>query len=334
MPARLLARNIETKGPRGEPGWRDYDSRMDGSLTTPASALGGTPEPAEDPELAAALAAFTNTAYRDEFWPGRRYEDQSDRIALRALLPAAGGRLMDVGAGFGRLADEYGGYREVVLVDPSPAMLEGARERLGSDPRIAFLSGTAQHLPVADASVDVLVCVRTLHHVGDLRPVISEFARVLRPGGVLVMETANKRNLKAVLAWLLRRRDSSPLRRGSETYVDLTLLPHRGRPPKRPADPGEVSARPWTSSVSYLHAPADVRTWLAEAGFAVRRARSVALLRPGFVTRHVPMSLLVALERRLQPALAAVTPGPSMVLQAVRTVRPGRPAGPGPGGAA
>jgi ubiquinone/menaquinone biosynthesis C-methylase UbiE len=305
MPERLLARNIDPKGPRGIPRRGLYDWPMDGSSTTPASTLDGGRESAADPELATALAAFTNLDYRDRFWPGREYEDQCDRIALRALLPATGGRLMDVGAGFGRLADEYGGYREVVLVDPSDALLDSARERLGSDPRFTFLSGTAQHLPVADASVDAVVCVRVLHHVGDLRPAIAEFARILRPGGVLVMETANKRNLKAILAWLMRRRRSSPFRRGSERYVDISLLAHRG---------GSEATAPghWTSSISYLHSPRDVCAWLAAAGFEGRRVRTAALLRPSVVTRHVPGRLLVRLERILQPSLAALTPGPSL----------------------
>lgn len=333
MPERLLARNIDPKGPRGRPGWRDYDWPMDGpsSLTAPSSNPGS--DSPTDPELAMALAAFRNLDYRDRFWPGRRYEDQADRIALRAMLPATGGRLMDVGAGFGRLADEYGGFREVVLVDPSEAMLESARERLGGDPRFKFLPGTAQRLPVGDASVDALVCVRVLHHVGDLRPAIAEFARVLRPGGILVMEIANKRNLKAILAWLIRRSRSSPFGRGAQPYVDISLLGHRAGPQKEPADQAEApTARPWTSSVSYLHAPADVRTWLADGGFAVRRARSIALLRPAFVTRRVPFGLLVPLERLLQPTLAVVTPGPSLVLQAMRTGQPSRAARTATGG--
>jgi hypothetical protein len=46
-------------------------------------------------------------SYRDEFWASRDYEDRCDRLALRALLPASGGHLLDLGAGFGRLVDEY-----------------------------------------------------------------------------------------------------------------------------------------------------------------------------------------------------------------------------------
>ena len=66
-------------------------------------------------------------AYRDVFWRTRDYEDLCDRIAIRALLPPSGRRLIEVGAGFGRLVDEFAGYREVVLFDSSAVLLAGGR---------------------------------------------------------------------------------------------------------------------------------------------------------------------------------------------------------------
>ena len=290
-------------------------------MTATSEPRGSTPSTV-DPELAETLVAFANLDYRDKFWPGRPYEDQCDRIALRALLPRDGDRLIEVGAGFGRLADEYGGYREVVLLDPSDVLIGSAQERLGADSRLTFQAGVAQHLPFPDDSFDAVVCVRVLHHFGDPRPAIAEFARVLQPGGVLVVEVANKRNLKAILAWLTRRRRTSPLRRGSQPYADISLVPQRGvSGPTRNAPTRSSEGRPpdrWSSSTSYLHAPKDVRTWLADAGLAVERTRSVALLRPPILTGHLPIRLLVGLERLLQPGLAAVMPGPSMFLSAVR----------------
>jgi len=65
------------------------------------------------------MATYEDLGYRDVFWAGRSYEDACDRIALRALLPPDGTRLIEVGAGFGRLAGEYAAYREVVLLDSS-----------------------------------------------------------------------------------------------------------------------------------------------------------------------------------------------------------------------
>src|SRR4051794_35997926 len=144
-------------------------------------------------------------AYRDVFWSTRDYEDLCDRAAIQALLPRGGGRLIEVGAGFGRLVDEYAGYREVVLFDSSEALLDAGRERLSSDPRLEFVLGDAHALPFPDASFDAVVRVRVAHHFADAGRVFREFARVLRPGGVLVLEFANKQHVKSVVKYALRR---------------------------------------------------------------------------------------------------------------------------------
>jgi SAM-dependent methyltransferase len=73
-------------------------------------------------------------SYRDAFWAARAYEDLCDRIALPSLLAGRGGQVLDVGARFGRLIDEQGGFGHVTLVDASSAMIETARERVGSSP--------------------------------------------------------------------------------------------------------------------------------------------------------------------------------------------------------
>ena len=60
---------------------------------------------------------YEGSDYQARFWEnqGREYEDRVERIALRRLMPAGGGTLIDVGAGFGRLANEYGGVRDVSI---------------------------------------------------------------------------------------------------------------------------------------------------------------------------------------------------------------------------
>ncbi len=287
--------------------------------------------PPSDPGLEKTLAAFSDLAYRDAFWPSRAYEDACDRIAVRSLLPPSGGRLIDVGAGYGRLADEYAGYREVVLLDASEPHLQAARERFAGDPRVSVVAGDAFQLPFPDASFDAAVCIRVLHHFEDPGQAIRELGRIVRPGGVLILESANKRNLKSVIAYWLRRQDWSPFARGSRRYAGVRLLPRGSR-----ADRGTrraVLARagapvaPWSAPVSYVHSPRDLRIGLRRAGFGTPRTRSVGLLRLPVLTAGAPAGLLVALERVLQPVLAPVTAGPSIILGAVRL-----PAAPPPSG--
>ena len=278
--------------------------------------------PGPDPHRAETLLAFSDARYRDAFWPGRRYEDMCDRIALRAMLPPSGQRLVDIGAGYGRLADEYAGYGEVVLVDISEALLNAARQRLAADPRYRIVAADAFSLPFPDASMDAAVCVRVAHHFQDPRPAIAEFARVLRPGGVLVFEFRNKRDIKAIAAYALRRQAWSPAARGSRRYEGIHLVstipigraPQRADDPTGHAEPGAV----WSAPVSFVHAPADVTTWLRAAGLQPSATRSVGIFRLPLVTGHVPAWLLIRLERLLQVALAPVTAGPSLFVRAVR----------------
>jgi SAM-dependent methyltransferase len=173
--------------------------------------------------------AYVDLRYRDSFWANRPYEDRCDRIALEALLPRTGDRLIEIGAGFGRLADEYGGYLNVVLLDLSGVQLAAARERIGDEPRYVTVEGDALHLPFPDASFDAAVCVRLIHHFDDPRAAIAEMARVLRPGAVLILESSNKRNLKAIALHLLRRQAESPFGPGSQRATEAGFCPGSSR---------------------------------------------------------------------------------------------------------
>lgn len=61
------------------------------------------------PEKRPTIIDYENSTYRADFWEGRGrdYEDRVERIALRRLLRVRGRRLLEVGAGFGRLTNEY-----------------------------------------------------------------------------------------------------------------------------------------------------------------------------------------------------------------------------------
>jgi ubiquinone/menaquinone biosynthesis C-methylase UbiE len=95
------------------------------------------------------------------------------------------GVALDAACGTGRYAEFLAGRgHRVIGVDGSPDMLARARTRV---PRGEFLLGDLHRLPVADAEVDLVVCALALTHVPALAPVLAEFARVLRPGGHLVI---------------------------------------------------------------------------------------------------------------------------------------------------
>lgn len=108
------------------------------------------------------------------------------RVTAGAARPA--GRVVaDVAAGPGNVAAELLklGAAHVVAVDLSHAMLaEGARRGL---PDVAWVNGDALALPLADESVDAVTISFGLRNLPDPRAGLAEFARVLRPGGDLVV---------------------------------------------------------------------------------------------------------------------------------------------------
>jgi SAM-dependent methyltransferase len=95
------------------------------------------------------------------------------------------GVALDAACGTGRFAEFLArrGHR-VIGVDSSPDMLAHARRRV---PDGEFHVAELDRLPLPDDSADVIVCALVLVHVPQLQPVMAEFARVLRPGGDLVI---------------------------------------------------------------------------------------------------------------------------------------------------
>jgi SAM-dependent methyltransferase len=262
-------------------------------LSSPPGELSGSApqEPSAPPVHP--LATYEDLGYRDVFWAARAYEDACDRVALRALLPPAGERLIEVGAGFGRLAGEYAGYAEVTLLDASEIHVEAARAALDGDERFRISLGDALALPYPDGHFDAAVCVRMLHHFGDPGPVLAELGRVVRPSGVLVLEFANKRNLKAIARHVVDRQRWSPF------------------------DLDSVEYKPY----HFDHAPVLVRRRLAAAGFRTERTRAASLFRIPWLCRRFPASFLAGIESMLQEPLGSITPGPSVFLMARRTSR-------------
>ena len=103
---------------------------------------------------------------------------------------ARGNRVLDVacGEGYGTAALCKAGAAHVVGVDISEEVCLHARKKYGLDAR----AGAAEKLPLADASVDLIVSFETIEHVPAPAPFLDECTRVLVPHGMLVISTPNK----------------------------------------------------------------------------------------------------------------------------------------------
>ncbi|MEV0277285.1 class I SAM-dependent methyltransferase [Streptomyces sp. NPDC050610] len=99
-----------------------------------------------------------------------------------AFEPAPGPRVLDLGAGTGKLtATLIASGAEVIAVEPDPAMLTELRRSL---PAVRALSGSAEAIPLPDASVDAVLAGNAMHWF-DMAVAGPEIARVLAPGGTL-----------------------------------------------------------------------------------------------------------------------------------------------------
>jgi len=105
-------------------------------------------------------------------------EERSLTPWLAELRPR---RVVDVGCGTGRWMARLGG----VGVDASPAMLAVAGAKPGLRGRVAAADAVA--LPVATACCDLTICALTLGHVRDRAAAMAELARILAPGGTLLL---------------------------------------------------------------------------------------------------------------------------------------------------
>ncbi|NUR77615.1 MAG: class I SAM-dependent methyltransferase [Thermoleophilia bacterium] len=139
-------------------------------------------EYADDARLRRRAVAFT----------GKATEHDARVPLVEAVVAARPARVLEVGCGWGELAEWVGRETgaEVVALDLSPRMVELARER-GVDARLADL----QALPFAAAVFDVAIAAWVLYHVPDLDRGLAELARVLRPGGRLVAATNSRFHL-------------------------------------------------------------------------------------------------------------------------------------------
>jgi len=237
---------------------------------------------------------YEGSRWREEFWRGREYEDAVERIAIANLLPVKGSRLVEIGAGFGRLADLYRGYEQVILLDYARSMLQDARGRLGNDARFIFVAADLYNLPFADNALDTALTIRVLHHVANIPNAFAEIARAVRPQGTYLTDFANKRHLKALVKYHLGKSNG----RGVGAMNPYALEPYE------------------FVKLNFDYHPHYIRENLARVGFQIRAARAVSTFRVGALKRAAPTSLLVSLDALLQSPLSRLEINPSVLYRA------------------
>jgi len=235
------------------------------------------------------ICDYEGSHYRTEFWEGRGrdYEDLTERIALRRLLPPRGKRIVNLGAGFGRMTNELGGYEQGIVLDYSRTMLQDAQALLGTSERYVYVAADIYHLPLAPGSCDAALMERVIHHMANVPAALAQIRAALAPGAPFILEYASKRNLKAIARYWLKRQTWSPFDLEPVEFARLNFDFH----------------------------PEYMARCLRDAGVETRRRLALSYFRLGLLTRTGPVSVLVTLDRLFQPSGQIAPYSPSVFTQ-------------------
>ena len=186
------------------------------------------------------------------------------RRVVRIVRRCRPHRILDVATGTGDLAIEMARRIrgvQVLGVDLSEGMLDVARRKVtarGLDGRVVLDAGDAEHLHVADASVDVATVAFGVRNFGNLDAGLRELHRVLKPGGqVVILEFSRPRN---------------PIFRALYEFYSYRILPRIGGAVSH--DKQAYAYLP--ASVGAFPAPDAFLATMARAGFTGCRARSLS----------------------------------------------------------
>jgi SAM-dependent methyltransferase len=122
-----------------------------------------------------------------KYFFGRVHRPVVDAVCSGGVTPR---RVVDLGCGTGRLLEALLPRlteAELIGVDPAEGMIAAARTRFAGEPRVRLEVASADHLPLADASVDVATTTMSFHHWDHQDAALREVVRTLAPGGRLLL---------------------------------------------------------------------------------------------------------------------------------------------------
>jgi ubiquinone/menaquinone biosynthesis C-methylase UbiE len=227
-----------------------------------------------------------------KYWDGRDYENASEQIAIKRLLAGYHFKTaVDVGGGYGRLCLLLEDYADkVVLAEPSQQQLDIAKDFLKDHPAIDRKLMQADDLVFDDNSVDLLTMIRVMHHLPDPSAEFAEIHRVLSDEGMAIIEVANYAHARNRVKHMLKGQ----------------------KIPAKPVDIRSAENRNKDEIPFVNHNPRTIIRQLAHAGLRVDVALSVSNLRSTTLKAHVPMRVMLKLEKWLQAPLSGMFFGPSI----------------------
>lgn len=220
------------------------------------------------------VCSYEGSDYQSQFWDNanRRYEDAVETVAIDRLFNQGGKLLLELGAGAGRLTQRYQNWERIVLLDYSRTQLQQARQRLDDSDHFVYVAADIYKLPFVNGLFDGATMIRTLHHMADALKTLQSIRRVMAQDSQFLLEFANKRNLKSIFRWLLRKQAWSPFSLEQVEFVEL----------------------------NYNFHPKTILKTLQECGFENQESLGVSLFRSDWFKNHFAHENLVKWDARLQ----------------------------------
>jgi len=158
--------------------------------------VGPTPAAAQDQRRLQTALAERRTKSQEFFsssagqWDRMRDELFGERFHLAALAALAdpASTVGDLGCGTGQVSAALAPFAaRVIAVDASAAMLQAAKKRLHGFDNVDLRRGELESLPIDDARIDCATLMLVLHHVPEPEKALADVARVLKPGGRVIL---------------------------------------------------------------------------------------------------------------------------------------------------
>jgi len=238
------------------------------------------------------ICDYANLDYQEDFWQNevdRSYENSTEHNLLKELFKYYKGvSLIDIGAGFGRLTPTYKDlFKKISLLDYSSLLLDKAKKKFEKDTNIEYIKANCYQMPIADNTFNIALSFRLMHHIEHVPDFLREVYRILKPGGILILEFANKKNFLEIARSFLGKSDKEP----------FSLAPYQ-----------------YEDKVYYNFHPDYILQKASEEGFIVCRKYSISNFRHQIFKKVFPLKVLLLLEKYLRNLLSFLNFGPSIVI--------------------
>jgi len=180
---------------------------------------------------------------------------------------------MDAGCGFGRLFSTYSEFgQSFVLFDYAQNMLDQAKQLIDPTYTVQYLQGSLYNIPYSQNKLDIILSVRTLHHLNQPELFFKEAYRLLKDGGYFIFEIPNQQHILEIIRFIFKKSTHNPFK---------------------------INPLERTKNYFNYH-PKLIKRLLNNMGFSITSTKNTSFFRHRLLKKIFPTSLLVGLDYALQ----------------------------------